>query len=89
MSTPAPTEDLLSDVPLVFVSNSYLDDLTTTIRSRPIPWEGYHKAELITLDELELLKRVDKQSREQVRSVMQKDSEKYAVLYLHLLEKLT
>ncbi|CAG8763137.1 3431_t:CDS:2, partial [Acaulospora colombiana] len=88
MSTPLPEEDLVPNVPLVFVSNSYLDDLTTNIRTRPIPWEGYQKAELITQEELELLKRVDNQSREQVRSVMQKGSQKYAELYLNLLEKL-
>ncbi|CAG8493714.1 1071_t:CDS:10 [Dentiscutata heterogama] len=81
-------DESVPDVPLAFVSNSYLDELTEGIRARPIPWEGYQKAELITVEELDLLKRIDKQSREQLRSVMQKDAERYAELYTSLLEKL-
>ncbi|CAG8625297.1 3055_t:CDS:10 [Paraglomus brasilianum] len=75
------------DVPIVFVSNAYLDDLTANMRSRPIPWEGYHRAGIITQEELDLIKAVDKQSKEQVNDVMERDGDKYAVLYTNLLEK--
>ncbi|CAG8676541.1 11796_t:CDS:10 [Funneliformis mosseae] len=83
------SEEAVPDVPLVFVSNQYLDELTSNIRSRPIPWDGYQKATLITQEELDLLKKVDKQSLEQLKVVMQKDAEKYADLYTNLLEKLS
>ncbi|CAG8564357.1 11047_t:CDS:10, partial [Gigaspora rosea] len=88
MASTNSNDESIPDVPLAFVSNTYLDELTEDIRTRPIPWEGYQKAELITPEELDLLKRIDKQSREQLRSVMQKDAEKYAELYTSLLEKL-
>ena len=32
-------DDSIPDVPLAFVSNSYLDELTKNIRSRPVPWD--------------------------------------------------
>ncbi|KAF0488847.1 ATPase, V1 complex, subunit H [Gigaspora margarita] len=88
MTSTNSNDESVPDVPLAFVSNTYLNELTKDIRTRPIPWEGYQKAELITPEELDLLKRIDKQSREQLRSVMQKDAEKYAELYTSLLEKL-
>ncbi|CAI2184745.1 3034_t:CDS:10 [Funneliformis geosporum] len=88
MTTYETTEETVPDVPLVFVSNPYLDELTSNIRSRPIPWDGYQKATLITQEEADLLKKVDKQSLEQLKVVMQKDAEKYADLYTNLLEKL-
>ncbi|CAG8813798.1 9252_t:CDS:2, partial [Racocetra persica] len=81
-------DDSVPDVPLAFVFNSYLDELTEDIRARPIPWEGYQKAGLITQEELDLLKRIDKQSREQLRLVMQKDADRYAELYTSLLGKM-
>ncbi|CAG8693497.1 11514_t:CDS:10 [Dentiscutata erythropus] len=88
MASTNSNDESVPDVPLAFVSNSYLVELTEGIRARPIPWEGYQRAELITVDELDLLKRIDNQSREQLRSVMQQDAEKYAELYTSLLEKL-
>jgi len=36
---PYEPDDSIPDVPLAFVSNSYLDDLTNTIRLRPVPWD--------------------------------------------------
>ncbi|RIA94860.1 armadillo-type protein [Glomus cerebriforme] len=81
-------DDSVPDVPLAFVSNSYLDELTNNIRSRPIPWDGYKSADLISEDELDLLKKIDKQSSEQLKMVMRKDAEKYSELYVTLLEKL-
>lgn len=29
----------VAEVPLAFVSNTYLDELTASLRARPIPWE--------------------------------------------------
>ncbi|CAJ0910717.1 12209_t:CDS:10 [Entrophospora sp. SA101] len=77
----------IPDVPLVSVSNTYFEDLILTTRSRPIPWEGYQSAGIITSEEFELLKRVDKQSREQLRTVMKTDAANYAELYANLLKK--
>ncbi|KAL1924262.1 uncharacterized protein VTP21DRAFT_7297 [Calcarisporiella thermophila] len=76
------------DVPLALVANGYIEDYTTQMRSRPIPWEGYQRATLITQEELQLIKRVDKKSPEEIKRVMDKDGDQYAKLYINLLQKL-
>ncbi|KAG8832478.1 H(+)-transporting V1 sector ATPase subunit H [Serendipita sp. 400] len=73
---------------LALVSNSFLDDVTTKIKAKPVPWEGYQRAGLITSDELALIKRVDRQSRSKVESILVTDGPQYALLYLTLLKKI-
>ncbi|CCM03836.1 uncharacterized protein FIBRA_05985 [Fibroporia radiculosa] len=73
-------------IPLV--SNSYLDETSAKIRSKPVPWEGYQRAGLITGEELALIKRVDRQPRAKIDSILLSDGQSYALLYLRLLKKL-
>ncbi|KIP10325.1 hypothetical protein PHLGIDRAFT_125667 [Phlebiopsis gigantea 11061_1 CR5-6] len=70
------------------VSNSFLDDNTNKIRAKPVPWEAYMRANLITADELNLLKKVDRQPKAKVESLLLSDGPAYALLYLRLLKKL-
>ncbi|KAI8998886.1 ATPase V1 complex subunit H [Trametes punicea] len=70
------------------VSNAYLDEHSAKIRAKPVPWEGYQRAGLITLEELSLIKKVDRQSRAKVESLLVSDGPTYALLYLRLLKKL-
>jgi len=58
------------------------------VLSQSIPWEGYRRAELIKDVELELIKKYDKRSEEVRRSLIQKDGEIYADLFLQLLVKI-
>ncbi|KAI9297622.1 ATPase, V1 complex, subunit H [Neoconidiobolus thromboides FSU 785] len=69
--------DTVPSVPVTFVVNSFFDELTFNIRSRPMPWEGYQRASLITEEELGLLRKSEKGS-----------SKEYINLLLNLLNKL-
>ncbi|KAG8812638.1 H(+)-transporting V1 sector ATPase subunit H [Serendipita sp. 399] len=66
----------------------FLDDVATKIKAKPVPWEGYQRAGLITSDELALIKRVDRQPRPKVESILVTDGPQYALLYLTLLKKI-
>ncbi|KIJ60597.1 hypothetical protein HYDPIDRAFT_116892 [Hydnomerulius pinastri MD-312] len=70
------------------VSNAYLDENSAKIRSKPVPWEGYQRAELVTSEELALIKKVDRQPRAKTESLLVSDGQTYALLYLRLLKKL-
>ncbi|KAI0362734.1 ATPase V1 complex subunit H [Trametes cingulata] len=70
------------------VSNSYLDENSAKIRAKPVPWEGYQRAGLITSEELSLIKKVDRQPKSKIESLLVSDGQTYALLYLRLLKKL-
>ncbi|KIJ17093.1 hypothetical protein PAXINDRAFT_111820 [Paxillus involutus ATCC 200175] len=70
------------------VSNAYLDENSAKIRSKPVPWEGYQRAELVTSEELALIKKIDRQPRAKTESILISDGQTYALLYLRLLKKL-
>ncbi|KAF8431786.1 armadillo-type protein [Boletus edulis BED1] len=70
------------------VSNAYLDENSAKIRSKPVPWEGYQRADLVTSEELALIKKVDRQPRAKMESILVSDGQIYALLYLRLLKKL-
>lgn len=73
---------------LALVTNSFLDKGSSDIRKKPVPWDGYQRAGLITSDELALIKKVDKQPKQKVESLLVTEGQAYATLYLRLLGKL-
>ncbi|TFK55012.1 ATPase, V1 complex, subunit H [Heliocybe sulcata] len=73
---------------VTLVSNTWLDGETAKIRSKPVPWEGYQRAGLVTTEELGLIKKVDRQPRTKADSILLSDGPTYASLYLSLLKKL-
>jgi hypothetical protein len=50
--------------------------------------QGYQRAGLVTSDELALIKRVDRQTRPKIESILVTDGPQYALLYLTLLKKI-
>lgn len=74
---------------LVPIRNQYLTELGHRIRSRPIPWEGYARADLVTQDELKMIRSIDGKDEEESQKLLDQDGEKYASLYIRLLAKLT
>ncbi|EIM82503.1 ATPase V1 complex subunit H [Stereum hirsutum FP-91666 SS1] len=73
---------------LSLVANSYLDENSSKIRAKPVPWEGYQRAGLVTSEELALIKKVDRQPKAKTESILLSDGQTYALLYLRLLKKL-
>ncbi|KAF4615328.1 hypothetical protein D9613_002847 [Agrocybe pediades] len=71
------------------LSSAYLDENSARIRSKLVPWEvGYQRADLITVDELAYIKKVDRQPRARCEAVLLSEGSTYAYLYLSLLKKL-
>lgn len=66
----------------------YLDELTANIRARPIPWEGYQRASLISEDEVRRIKAIDKQPATKKQEIVTKDCDEYAQLVMNLLGKI-
>ncbi|KAG0282010.1 H(+)-transporting V1 sector ATPase subunit H [Linnemannia gamsii] len=81
-------KDAVAEVPLALVSNPYLDELTAGLRARPIPWEGYQRATLITPTELNYIKAVEKKTGEDLSRVVENEGPVYADLFISLLQKL-
>jgi V-type H+-transporting ATPase subunit H len=88
----------------MLVSNAHLDDHSTKIRNKNVPWDvrlssplppqrpltspqAYQRADLITVEELGLIKKVDRQPRTRVESILLSEGSTYAYLYLGLLKK--
>ncbi|KAF7311660.1 V-type proton ATPase subunit H [Mycena kentingensis (nom. inval.)] len=73
---------------LTLVASAALEESSAKIRSKPVPWEGYQRAGLITSDELALIKKVDRQPKAKTESLLLSECPTYALLYLRLLKKL-
>lgn len=58
------------------------EELCSNIRARPIGWDGYHRAQIITADEVEKIKAIDKVSLERRIEIVKKYPEAYARLFL-------
>jgi len=85
---PKRRELLQPTMTLRLVSNSYLEESTAKIRVKQVPWEGYQRAGHITLEELALIKKVDRQPKAKTEPLLLSDGQTYASLYLGLLKKL-
>ncbi|PWY99308.1 ARM repeat-containing protein [Testicularia cyperi] len=86
-------QDIVETPPLVFLTNKWIQELTQRIRSRPIPWEGYHRADLLSAEELKMIKSVDAilvgQNRAKLDPLFEQQGQEYVSLYLRLLSKLS
>ncbi|WVF68216.1 hypothetical protein IAT40_002981 [Kwoniella sp. CBS 6097] len=77
----------VAPIPPPFFS-PYLDDQCNKINSKPVPWEGYQRAKLLSADELSLLKSLNKLPQGQRTTVFATQGSQYAKLYIDLLRKL-
>ncbi|KAJ3415272.1 H(+)-transporting V1 sector ATPase subunit H [Chytridiales sp. JEL 0842] len=77
-------DDVSINTPVVGSHNTYLEDMTISVREKVVPWEGYQKAALITEDELIQLRNFEKSPAESMKEA----GEKYILLFLNLLQKL-
>ncbi|KAI7859511.1 ATPase, V1 complex, subunit H [Circinella umbellata] len=82
-------DETVPEVPLALVANAYLDKKAAQVRSKSIVWEAYERASLVTHEQVELIKAIDKRSPEQVQSAVKAKGTIYASLILHLLQNLS
>lgn len=66
----------------------YLDEVTANIRARPIPWEGYQRASLLSEEEVTQIKTIDKQPASKRQEIISKQSDEYAHLVMSMLGKI-
>lgn len=66
----------------------YLDEVTANIRARPIPWEGYQRASLLSEDEVSKIKAIDKQPASKRQEMISNQSDEYANLVTTMLGKI-
>lgn len=64
------------------LENQPYEELCSNIRARPIGWDGYHRANIITADEVEKIKAIDKVSLERRVAIVERDPEAYAKSFL-------
>ncbi|KAJ1799404.1 H(+)-transporting V1 sector ATPase subunit H [Coemansia sp. RSA 2399] len=89
------------DVPFAMVNNQFFDEFTDKVRVKPIPWEGYSRAGLISSDELARLKEFQQLAQKEVDARKEEEEERggggeehinlvqYIPLLVGLTEKLT
>ncbi|CAO3627296.1 unnamed protein product [Mucor hiemalis] len=82
-------EDQVPEVPLVLVSNAYLEKKAAIIRQKPILWEGYERASLLTHEQVELIKAIDKKPANVIQAAINEKGATYASLILYLLQNLS
>ncbi|KAJ1931738.1 H(+)-transporting V1 sector ATPase subunit H, partial [Linderina pennispora] len=71
------------DVPAAMVNNQFFDEFTDKVRVKPIPWEGYSRAGLISSVELGQLREFQQKQQEG------KEVGGYAGLLLELADRLS
>ncbi|KAL9714944.1 H(+)-transporting V1 sector ATPase subunit H [Leucoagaricus gongylophorus] len=74
---------------VTLVANSYLDENSTKIRNKNVPWDAYQRANLVTHEELGLIKRVDRQPRTRIESVLLSEGNTFVQLFIGLLKKVS
>ncbi|KAI7905870.1 ATPase V1 complex subunit H [Cokeromyces recurvatus] len=77
------------EVPLVLVSNPYLDKKAASVRQKPILWEGYERASLLTHEQVEVIKAIDKKSLTAIQDAINEKGQTYASLIMYLLQNLS
>ncbi|KAG1434699.1 hypothetical protein G6F57_021468 [Rhizopus arrhizus] len=83
-------EDQVPDVPLVFISNAYLEKKAQSVEQRSILGEGYQRASLVSQEEVDLIKAIEKKSATEIQNVLNdKGVEAYVSLIFYLLKNLS
>lgn len=70
------------------INSQYLDEIRTNIKVRPIFWDGYVRANLLTADEAALIKSIDKQLRDK-NEPSKESANQFALAIIDLLSRLT
>lgn len=72
-----------------YITSQYLEEIQTNIRVRPIPWEGYVRASVLSANEASLMKSIEKQNREKRAEIVEKSATRYAEAIIDLLDRIS
>ncbi|KAJ1961703.1 H(+)-transporting V1 sector ATPase subunit H [Dipsacomyces acuminosporus] len=76
------------DVPVAMVHNQFFDEFTDKVRMKPIPWEGYSRAGLISSEDLGSLKEFQHEQTA-AAEIAKKPLREFVPLLVKLVEKLS
>ncbi|KAL0086266.1 ATPase, V1 complex, subunit H [Phycomyces blakesleeanus] len=76
------------EVPLALVTNGYFETKAASVRQKQILWEGYKQSKVLSVDQVELIKAIDKKPHEIINSTFQSNGKVYASLILHALKNI-
>ncbi|KAG0179240.1 H(+)-transporting V1 sector ATPase subunit H [Apophysomyces sp. BC1034] len=93
ISDPNPTEvqaseELAKDVTLAIIEHPHLEEMISAIRKSATPWKDYHRAGLITENEIAMIEHVENKSADEISAIMSEHGIHYAAMYLELMQKL-
>ncbi|PKI85805.1 H(+)-transporting V1 sector ATPase subunit H [Malassezia vespertilionis] len=74
--------------PLLPLENDWLDSTADRLRDRQTAWEGYQRADLISNEELQMLRDAEQAGREHKMQTVLEKGAAYAALYMRLLNRL-
>ncbi|KAJ9119143.1 hypothetical protein QFC22_003634 [Naganishia vaughanmartiniae] len=70
------------------IFSPFLDDQCGKINAKGVSWEGYQRAKLVSAEEVDLLKTLERQGKSQRAATFATQGSTYAKLYIDLLRKL-
>ncbi|KAJ9110092.1 hypothetical protein QFC19_001763 [Naganishia cerealis] len=70
------------------IFSPFLDDQCGKINAKGVSWEGYQRAKLVSAEEVNLLKTLERQGKSQRAATFATQGSTYAKLYIDLLRKL-
>lgn len=66
-----------------------MDESHNNIRQRPIPWEGYIRANILSVEDGTMIKALEKLSSEKKLTVIKKSEDKYSSVFIKLLDSIS
>ncbi|WFD42805.1 H(+)-transporting V1 sector ATPase subunit H [Malassezia psittaci] len=69
--------------------NAWLQDVSEKLRARQTAWEGYQRADLISTEEVQMLRDAEQAGRDKKFDRIVKSGTQYVALYTRLFEKLS
>lgn len=82
-------ERAVATSPLLPLENTWMENTAEKLQARQTAWEGYHRAELISAEELQMLRDAEHAEREDKMEIVTEKGAEYASLYTKLLGKLS
>ncbi|KNE54282.1 hypothetical protein AMAG_00270 [Allomyces macrogynus ATCC 38327] len=71
--------------PVSLAFSSFFDDLTRQVQAKPVPWDGYVRASMISAADVAMIQAYEQESRQGKKDLLAAQSDAYAALLLRLL----
>lgn len=79
----------VSTSPLLPMANAWLDSMSQKLRAHQTAWEGYHRAGLVSADEVTMLRDAEQAAQRGDMAPVVERGDAYVQLYVRLLDSLS